>query len=257
MADWDSAQYLKFERERTQPAIDLAARIGIAAPQTVLDLGCGPGNSTQVLRERFPHADILGVDSSPGMIEQAKRDYPTLAFQLFDANDPMENLGKKWDVIFSNACIQWVPDHAALLPRLLAALNLGGELAVQIPLQEKAPMHRVIQELSASPEWAGCFPSPRVFSCLHEEEYCALLDRNAAEFSMWQTDYFHILPSHQAILEWYRGTGLRPYLNALNEIDKARFESALLDRAREIFPVLENGSVLFKFSRLFFLAQAQ
>ena len=131
MFDWDSKQYLKFAAERTQPSIDLVHRLTTAAPARILDLGCGPGNSTAVLRKYFPAAELIGVDNSSAMIEQAKQDYPDLSFRLFDANDSFHNLGPQWDVIFSNACLQWVPDHQTLLVKLLDALTDDGELAVQ------------------------------------------------------------------------------------------------------------------------------
>ncbi len=254
MSDWNSRQYLKFEQERTQPARDLAGRIGMAAPRNVLDLGCGPGNSTRVLRDRFPEADILGVDNSPDMIERARRDYPELRFQAFDAGgDPGEWSGQ-WDVVFSNACLQWVPDHRQLLPRLLSLLRPGGELAVQVPLQGKAPVHRLLRELVARPEWRPYFQSTRPFHLLEDTEYCDLLATHAASFTMWETDYYHILDSHQGLLEWYRGTGLRPYLDALPVEKREDFERELLDGVKECFPRQQNGSVIFRFARFFFIA---
>ena len=132
MAQWNSQQYLKFEKERTQPAIDLAARIPLEHPQAVLDIGCGPGNSTHVLAQRFPEANILGVDQSLPMLEQAARQYPDLSFRQLDAHTELPTLGQRFDVVFSNACIQWVPDHPRLLREMMALLRPGGVLAVQV-----------------------------------------------------------------------------------------------------------------------------
>lgn len=157
MSDWNSKQYLKFAAKRTQPAIDLANRLTAHAPARVLDLGCGPGNSTAVLKKYFPAAELLGVDNSPAMIEQAKQDYPDLSFRLFDANDSFHDLGDQWDVIFSNACLQWVPDHQTLLVKLLDALTDNGELAVQIPLQTKAPFHALLRQIVTSERWLPFF----------------------------------------------------------------------------------------------------
>ncbi len=257
MADWNSGQYLKFEGERTQPAIDLAQRIANPNPKRILDLGCGPGNSTRVLRERFPGAEIVGADNSPDMLERAKEDYPELEFRLFDATRDFAELGGKWDVIFSNACLQWVPDHRNLLPRLLAALRPGGELAVQTPLQSLAPVHRMLGELAAEPEWRGYFGKVRELHNLTDVEYADLLSEHAASFALWKTDYYHILPSHRAVLEWYRGTGLRPWIGALPEEWKPIFEAALLQRIEAAFTTLSNGTVLFPFPRLFFTAVAK
>ena len=168
MFDWDSKQYLKFAAERTQPSIDLVHRLTTAAPARILDLGCGPGNSTAVLRKYFPAAELIGVDNSSAMIEQAKQDYPDLSFRLFDANDSFHNLGPQWDVIFSNACLQWVPDHQTLLVKLLDALTDDGELAVQIPLQKKTPFHALLRQIVTSEQWNivnCCKLMRKIFQC--------------------------------------------------------------------------------------------
>ena len=254
MFQWSSEQYLKFAAERTQPAIDLARRLTAVSPERVLDLGCGPGNSTAVLKKYFPAAELLGVDNSPAMVERAKRDYPELLFQLFDAADSFSELGVQWDVIFSNACLQWVPDHRALLVKLLGALTDNGELAVQIPLQSKAPFHALLRRMVTSERWVSFFPEIREFHTLDELEYCELLQTYAGEFSMWESDYFHILDSPQAVLQWYQGTGLRPYLKALPPEQHPEFEREILSGIESLFPRLRDGSVVFKFPRLFFIA---
>ena len=255
MSDWDSEQYLKFAAERTQPAIDLARRITATSPARILDLGCGPGNSTAVLKKYFPAAEILGVDNSPTMIERAKQDYPELSFQLFDAEDSFTALGAQWDIIFSNACLQWVPDHPTLLPRLLEALADGGELAVQIPLQNKAPVLALLRRKATSEQWVSFFPETRKIHILDELGYCELLQSHAGKFAMWESDYFHILESPQAVLQWYRGTGLRPYLNMLPPEKHSEFEQEILAGIESLFPRLHDGSVVFKFPRLFFIAE--
>ena len=254
MFDWDSKQYLKFAAERTQPAIDLANRITKNAPARVLDLGCGPGNSTAVLKKYFPAAELLGVDNSPVMIEQAKQDYPDLSFRLFDANDSFHRLGQ-WDVIFSNACLHWVPDHQTLLVKLLDALTDHGELAVQIPLQSKALFHTLLRQIITSEQWGSFFQNNCNFHILDELEYCELLQTYAEDFSMWESDYFHILESPQAVLQWYQGSGLRPYLKALPPEKHPDFEQEILSGIESLFPRLHDGSVVFQFPRLFFIAR--
>lgn len=254
MSDWNSEQYLKFMAERTRPAIDLAERLTVHAPRRVLDLGCGPGNSTAVLKKYFPEAELLGVDNSPAMLDRARQDYPELSFKLFDANDSFEVFGSGWDVIYSNACLQWVPDHRSLLLKLLDALTDDGELAVQVPLQTKAPFHALLQQKVMSERWAAFFPETRKLHILDELEYCELLQTYAGTFSMWETDYFHILESPQAVLQWYRGTGLRPYLNALPPEKHSEFQQEILSGIESLFPRLRDGSVVFKFPRLFFIA---
>ncbi|WP_419173522.1 methyltransferase domain-containing protein [Victivallis lenta] len=254
MAEWDSEQYLKFEAERTQPAVDLANRIELTAPERILDLGCGPGNSTGVLARRFPGAHILGVDNSENMIATAQRDYPELEFRLFDATGPLSELGGSFDVVYSNACIQWVPDHPALLRRMMDILAPGGVMAVQIPNNFDAPVHRIIREVVAGPEWKPQFPSPRIFHSLPPDDYFDLLAELSDHFHLWQTTYFQRMPSHRALLEWYRGTGLRPYLAALDDVKRPLFEAEILRRIAERYPVRRNGEIIFHFPRLFFTA---
>ncbi len=254
MSDWDSEQYLKFSVERTRPAIDLAERLTAVAPGRVLDLGCGPGNSTAVLKKYFPSAELLGVDNSPDMLAKARRDYPDLSFRLFDINDSLRPLGTGWDVIFANACLQWVPDHRTLLKKLLDALSDDGELAVQVPLQNKAPFHALLRRKAASQQWASFFPEIRRVHLLDELEYCELLQTYAETFTMWESDYFHILESPQAVLQWYRGTGLRPYLTVLPPEKQSEFQQEILAGIESLFPRLHDGSVVFKFPRLFFIA---
>ena len=256
MVAWDAAQYLVFERERTQPAIDLARRIAGRRVARAVDVGCGPGNSTAVLAAAFPDAKVLGVDSSPEMLDAARSAHPGLSFAHADAAGGLAELPGSFDVVFSNACLQWVPDHPVLLARLMGKVAPGGVLAVQVPVNYDEPVHRIIREIVARPAWRGAFPQPRVLHTLAPEEYFDVLSRIATDFSLWQTSYYHRLPSHEAVLAWYRGTGLRPYLEALGERDRARFEADVLAEVEKSYPVRENGEVMFRFPRLFFVAEA-
>ena len=148
MADWNSAQYLKFKNERTQPAVDLAMRIK-NNPKTIVDIGCGPGNSTKVLRDIFTDANILGIDNSPNMIEKAKSEHSDIDFDLCDAL----SLDGKYDLLFSNACLQWIPNHDTLIPSLMEKLNDGGILAVQVPMNGEEPLFRLIREVANESKW--------------------------------------------------------------------------------------------------------
>lgn len=255
MAGWNSSQYLKFGAERTQPAIDLANRIGLEAPKKVIDIGCGPGNSTEVLARRFPDASILGIDSSPEMIEAAQRNHQGLEFRLCDAGKDLPKLGEgTFDVVFSNACIQWIPDHRSLLRDMMSLLRPDGVLAVQTPMNYEEPIHRIIGEVVSAKKWASRFPSPRIFYNLTQSEYFDLLSELSSGFTLWQTTYFHRLKSHEDIMEWYRGTGLRPYLDALPESDRPEFEQDIFDRLTGAYPKQKNGEIIFRFPRFFFLA---
>ncbi|SCH63929.1 Trans-aconitate 2-methyltransferase [uncultured Ruminococcus sp.] len=254
MSDWSSSQYLKFKSQRTQPAIDLANRITASSPSNILDVGCGPGNSSQVLKQRFPNASVLGIDSSEDMIRSASQTYRDIEFRLCDAQTELPGLHRTFDVVFSNACLQWIPDHPRLIPSLMEQLVPGGCLAVQIPMNEHEPIHQIIQKIASSPEWKPRFPNPRIFYTLSPGGYFDLLSKLTRQFDLWQTTYFHIMSSHQDILEWYRGTGLRPYLSVLSQPDQASFESQILKELQAAYPKQENGEIIFHFPRFFFLA---
>lgn len=256
MDDWDAKQYLKFEAERTQPAKDLAGRVELNGEcRKALDIGCGPGNSTRMVKQRFPQAQVLGIDQSPEMIQAARIENPELAFRVFDVTRDFTPLGADYDLVFSNACLQWVPEHEALLPRLMELLRPGGVLAVQLPNNFEEPVHRIIESVAAKEEWRVRFPARRVFYQLASEQYFDLLSGISPDFSMWETVYFHRLPSHQAILEWYRGTGLRPYLACLEAEEQRLFEREVLEGIERAYPVRKNGEVIFRFPRLFFTAR--
>lgn len=259
MVVWDSAQYLRFKNERTQPSRDLAMQLppDDGGVKRVLDIGCGPGNSTAVLRERYPHAEVLGVDNSPEMIDAARKAHPDIDFALCDVSKPDElaALPDDFDVVFSNACIQWVPDHGRLIPELLARLRQGGALAVQTPMNYEEPIHRIIAEIVHSPEYADRLPQQREFYNLTPPEYWELLHAAATSFRIWKITYMHTLPSHEAIMDWYRGTGLRPYLQALPDDESRKaFESKVFAKVREAYPPQSDGSIIFPFPRFFFTA---
>ncbi|PLS30987.1 trans-aconitate methyltransferase [Bifidobacterium margollesii] len=259
MVTWDSEQYLRFRTERTQPSRDLAMQLPAddGTVRRVLDIGCGPGNSTAVLRERYPYAYILGVDSSPEMIEAARAAHPDIAFALCDVSrsEQLDALPHDFDVVFSNACIQWVPDHRRLIPAMMGLLHEGGMLAVQTPMNYEEPIHRIIADIVHSPRYVDRLPQRREFFNLTPPEYWELLHacELVSEFRMWKTTYLHVLPSHQAIMDWYRGTGLRPYLQALaDDAERQAFERQVYERVREEYPTQSDGSIIFPFPRFFF-----
>lgn len=247
MPDWNSRQYLRYVEERTRPCRDLAARIDAGAPRTVIDLGCGPGNSTAVLAERWPGAAIAGLDSSREMLETARRDCPALQWIEGDivewagADDPV------YDVVFSNAALQWAPGHAALFPRLLARARV---LAVQLPSASDAPAQRLIRSLAR--ERIG---SPVSDWHTHDPAfYYDTLSPVSGRLDIWETEYCHIMDGPEAIVDWYRGTGLRPFLSALPEGEREAFLSDYLDAIRPFYPRRSDGKVLFPFRRLFLIA---
>jgi len=259
MSDWKPALYLSFEKERTQPSIDLAARIDAENPRRVLDIGCGPGNSTQVLRRRWPGAEITGLDSSEAMLGQARdrypeAKYPGIQWVRADATGDLSHLGL-FDIVFSNAAIQWMPDHGRLLPGFFALLAPGGVLAVQVPCTKHMSLHGDLLGLAASPKWAAAFAALGPVHFVHEAAYYYdILSALSPDLALWQTEYYHVLEDHGAMVRWYSGTGLRPYLDCLAEesarADFLRDYEALLKAS---YRVRKNGKVLLPFTRIFFM----
>lgn len=251
---WDPQQYLKFERERTQPSIDLAARIEVANPRRIIDLGCGPGNSTAVLHRRWPDAEITGLDSDEEMLRAAGREYPQHTWVQADAGIWQENGG--YDIVFSNALLQWLPDHAAVINHWFQAVETSGALAVQIPVNFKSPIHQHILEVANDPRWSDQLASAK--RALYAQDpggYYEILSPLSNRIELWLTEYCHILSCAEDIIQWMRGTSLRPFLAALdNSENRERFEAEVLARVEKSYPPQSDGRVLFPFRRLFFIA---
>ncbi len=254
MPSWDADLYLRFERERTQPALDLAGRIELPDPRKIIDLGCGPGNSTQVLRHRWPEAEVIGLDSSPDMIEKARSADPdhvwiTGEISTWVAPDA-------FDLVFSNAALQWVPDHDRVYPQMLRSVAPRGALAVQLPAHLESPLHRAILAIADDPEWRERTEAARwLLNVQTPEHYYDLLCADCPRIDLWVTNYQHVLAGPAAILEWIRGTGLRPFLEALADDDqRARLEARLLRQVTADYPARRDGRVIFPFRRLFLVA---
>jgi trans-aconitate 2-methyltransferase len=255
MPTWNPDQYLKFQDERTRPCRDLVARIALENPRRIVDLGCGPGNSTAVLAGRWPQAAITGVDHSADMIRAAREKYPAVFWQQGDlaswtAPAPV-------DLVFSNAALNWVPDHARVVPHLFAQLAPGGALAWQVPCNMDAPAHRLMRELAASAAWRGHFTENVREWFVHEPPfYYDLLAPLAGHVELWRTEYLHVMEGPGAIVEWYRGTGLRPFLDRLvSSAEQDRFLSDYLREIESAYPRQPDGRVLFPFHRQFVIAR--
>jgi trans-aconitate 2-methyltransferase len=252
MADWSAAQYLKFEDQRTRPARDLAAQIPLKAPRKVYDLGCGPGNSTEVLMDRFPDAEFVGVDSSPDMLEKARKRLPQAKFVAADLRSwtPPSDA----DVFYSNATFQWVPNHIPVLQRLLQALPEGGALAVQMPDNFTEPSHSAMREIAANGPWASLVkdvPRPQLPPV---GVYYDALRAHGQYVEIWHTLYEHPLDGADAIIEWVRATGLRPFLDPLAESQRAEFLAQYKDSLTAAYPPQCDGKSLLRFPRLFMVA---
>lgn len=253
MTTWDPHLYMKFAGERTQPALDLATRIPLAHPQSIMDLGCGVGNSTTILHNRWPDAKITGLDSSDAMLEEANKKNPKIDW--LKANIASWKPQNCYDLIFSNAALQWVPNHDRLFCNLLRYVNHSGFLAVQMPYHYTSQLHKIIIEISHKSQWTKRLEGARKALTSHTPSfYYDLLHSNCSQIDLWQTDYYHIMESPKAILEWISGTGLRPYLEALgNDNDRRKFKALILEEYRQAYPRRKDGMVLFPFSRLFLL----
>ncbi|ETI19563.1 hypothetical protein G647_09397 [Cladophialophora carrionii CBS 160.54] len=265
--DWNATQYLKFEAERTRPARDLLAQIPLTSPARVIDLGCGPGNSTAVLATHFPDAHITGVDSSPDMIAKARARLPGVEFQLGDLRDFAQSVSQAQpqqqhpQLVFSNAVFQWLPHESRMqiLEDLLAALRPGDVFAFQVPDNFDEPSHRAMRETADEGPWAETlrpvttfrrsFQSPR-------ELYDRLspLCRDGRDLNVWHTHYYHVLDDAPAIVEWVKGTGLRPYLDRLSPLERTAFLHEYLARVQRAYPPLADGKVCLRYPRLFVVA---
>jgi len=251
---WNPDLYLKFEKERTQPVKDLIFRIEIKNPKRIIDIGCGPGNSTIELKKRWPDAYIIGIDSSENMITRAKRDYPQLEWKVCDANNDLSSLGS-FDIVFSNAAIQWMPNHKELLKRFFSMLNDDGVLAVQVPNPAYMPINVAVQKTAEEDIWLDYLKDmEEVLEYNELTFYYDVLCSLSENIYLWETHYNHILSGHEAIIEWYSSTGMRPYLEKLTDEDKRRFIQSVLLKIRDSYKVQNDGNVLFQFRRLFFIA---
>lgn len=222
-------------------------------PQTVLDIGCGPGNSTVQLSHAFPHAHILGIDASENMLEKARLNHPSLSFRSCLVPDELDELGT-FDLVFSNACLHWIPDHPHLLPTIMTkCVSAGGCLAVQMPMVQIAPFYKALGELVQESRWEK-LQSVQNFNNLSPDATYDVLSTCSHQIEMWESVYYHIVPDHQAVLEWYKGSGLRPYLDRLDENERELFLAELLHRVQAAFPTTAEKTVLLKMPRLFFIA---
>jgi trans-aconitate 2-methyltransferase len=251
MADWDAQQYLKFEDERTRAARDLLAQIPVAGARGVVDVGCGPGNSTELLAQRWPQARVTGIDTSADMLRQARERLPQATFIEANVSHWAPPVGT--DVVFANAIFQWVPDHLAQLKRLTAALPTGGVLAVQMPDNMDEPSHVMMREVAQLPQFQdrlvhvlearGELPKPGAY-------YDALRPL-CQRLDIWHTVYNHVLDDAGAIVEWVKGTGLRPFLDPLEVPERKEFLEIYKARIAASYPPQVDGKVLLRFPRLF------
>lgn len=251
---WSAAQYVKFEDERTRAARDLLAQVPAVPDGIVYDLGCGPGNSTELVIARFPDRQVVGVDSDADMLAAARRRLPAKHFEHGDL--------ARWSppqpaaLFFANAVFQWVPDHVAVCARLMDHLVPGGVLAVQMPDNRGEPNHTEIDATTEDPRWATYFSTdhPRRAPLPPALAYYDALNAKAARIDIWHTIYNHPMADAAAIVEWVKGTGIRPYLAKLPQKEQEPFLEAYRQRLERAYPRAGDGRVLLRFPRLFMVA---
>lgn len=245
---WSARQYLKFEDERTRPARDLLAQVPLTEIRRAIDLGCGPGNSTELLVERYPGAIVSGIDSSADMLLQARRRLPQCSFIEGDLADwtPTEPM----DLVFANAAYQWVPDHLKAISRVLENLESGSVLAVQMPDNTREPSHVAMERVAArfGTAHAARGDLPDIAT------YYDVLKPHCARVEIWHTIYSHALAGAAAIAEWFRGSALQPFLAGMEPDRAEKFVSAYINEITPCYPTRVDGSVLLRFPRLFIVA---
>ena len=247
---WSPQQYLKFEDARLRPALDLLARVDLDNPRRIYDLGCGTGNVTRLLAERWPHAHVVGVDNSAAMLAAAAAKLPQIEWRqqhLADWRAP-----EPADLIYSNAALHWLPDHDRLLPALVESLAGDGVLAVQMPRNFSAPSHTLIGETVRAGPWRA-----RLESLLGDspvaapERYYEWLAPHARRLDLWETEYLQVLEGEDPVKEWTKGTWLRQFLERLDPAEALQFERDYAQRLRAAYPRRADGKTLFPFRRLF------
>ncbi|HWA03614.1 MAG TPA: trans-aconitate 2-methyltransferase [Rhizomicrobium sp.] len=250
---WDPRIYLDFEDERTRPAAELLARVNHRNPAHVIDLGCGPGNSTALLARRWPKAKLEGLDSSEPMLDQARRSGIAAIWHAGDI--PSWSPKHRYDVIFTNATIQWIPDQDSLLPRLVSYLEPGGVLAFQVPANFDEPSHRLMREVAAEGPWAAKLRGVRNIVPGTARGYYDMLEPHASSLDIWESEYLQVLGGDDPVFRWVSGTGLRPFVNALEGGEREGFVAAYRARLARAYPVRPTGRTLFPFRRLFVVAK--
>lgn len=254
--DWSPATYLKFEDERTRPARDLLKGIGVVTDRKkIVDVGCGPGNSTELLVQHYPNASITGIDNSPGMLKEAKKRLPNIEFLIADAN--------KWvpspdvDLVFANASYQWVQEHVSQLKNVMTELEPGAILAVQMPDNVNEDTHRLMTVVANQGPWKSLLTSAARNPLPPVEKYYETLSPIASRVHIWRTTYYHVLKGGaSSIVEFVKSTGLKPFLDPLSIDEQEQFISIYTEMIKKSYPTLSDGtSVLLPYPRLFIVAE--
>ena len=249
---WDPERYLRFADERGRPFVELVGRVAADDPRTVVDLGCGPGNLTGLLKQRWPSAQVTGLDSSAEMIATARGRDDGVEYDVADLRDWRPSVPV--DVLVCNATLQWVPDHLALLPSLVEGVRPGGWFAFQVPGNFDEPSHTIRRDLAATPPYDAQTAGVATPDAHDAATYLRALQPLVASVDAWETTYLHVLRGEDPVFTWVSGTGARPTLQALDETLRPRFEDEFKRRLRAAYPD-EGWGVVLPFRRVFVVAQ--
>ena len=254
MTTWEPQTYLRYADIRFRAGLDLIARIPKLDYSTIYDLGCGTGHLTRILADTFPASKVTGIDSSPEMLSEARREFPALNWQQGDI--------QSWrppappDLIYTNAALQWVPGHETLLPSLLSKLRAGGVLAMQVPRHFESASHQGLKDVVLQSEWHATLEPLLLPTIPAPESYWRWLSPHARNLDIWETIYLQVLDGKDPVVNFMRGTALRPFLSALPEPEASKFIDAFAESMAKAYPPQANGQTLFPFRRLFLVAQA-
>lgn len=252
MSGWDPDVYLKFGGERTRAAADLLARVPLSAPGHIVDLGCGPGNSTALIASRYPNADILGVDSDEAMLTKARAEHVKARFEAGDF-ETWTPRGAP-DLIYTNAALHWAADPLDVASRLFQSLAPVGALALQVPQNFDKPSHVEMRAAAQDGPWAEKLTGVFQPLLLGPQDYARALAPLRAKLDVWSTAYLHVLDGNDAVLKWISGSALRPYFARLNAEERAGFEANLAARLKRAYPPEADGHTYFPFHRVFVIA---
>ncbi len=251
---WDPNQYLRYADKRERPAYELLDRVPVTSPERIYDLGCGSGNTSLLLKRRWPDAKVTGIDNSAAMLDKARTESIDVDWQEADIDEI--DLSDSPDLIYSNAALHWVDSHETLLPRLVMFLKPGGVLAVQMPVNFTAPSHTLLFDLATEEPWREWLENLRPSNPVGTPEwYWRILSSHCRDIDIWTTTYLQVMSGDDPVLEWVRGSALVPFLDRLPNEHREAFLSAYGVRLREAYPQRSSGETLFPFTRLFLVGQ--
>jgi len=255
MSDWNPSLYLKFEEGRNKPIYDLIAHIPVMQPKRIIDIGCGPGNSTAPLAKMYPGVEIIGIDSSPSMIAKAKKEYPDMEWMVFDANRDLSDFGS-FELVFTNSVLHWLPDHERLLPRLFGLLSENGVFAAQIPYFLGTPIYEPLYALIQNEKWDKYFLNKQPTTYRDIGFYYDILSSHFSEFDLWTTKYTHVLHARSDMMEWYKPTAFKALTDQLDTEElKELFLSDVWPIVNDLYHPQKDGKYLFRFEHFFFVAR--